>query len=118
LHQSNDKNLSLYQYTCPACAYTLYTESDEETLNCQNKDCNHSSPLPIKNYLITTVEEDSTLYIVKDSFMVDHGCCEVRPVLKGTEVEVIKIKKDWFSCVTEDGLSFFIPKNKLERKKK
>ena len=118
MQENNDKKLSLHQYTCPACLYTLYSESDEETLYCQTKECHHQSPLPIKNLVITSVLEDSTTYIVKESFMVDDGCCEVRPILKGMEVEVVKIKKDWFSCVTEDGLSFFIPKSKLERKKK
>lgn len=113
------KSRTLYQYSCPACGYTLYSESISEELYCQNKSCNKkNSILHIKNEIISEIIEDSTTYIVTESFMVDHGCCEVRPIKKGTEVEVVKIKNDWYSCVTEEGLSFFIQKNKLKRKEK
>jgi len=108
--------LTLYQYTCPSCSYTLYSPSPNEALYCSKKNCTYKEKLPVKNQLVTVVQEDSPYYIVKESFMVDNSCCDVRPVKAGSEVEVVKIKNGWGYCQTEDGLSFHIPMERLERK--
>ncbi len=109
--------LDLYQYTCPACDYTLFSKSDHEELHCLTKDCHFKEILPIKNVVETKIENDSRIYAAKESFMVDHGCHEVRPITKGTKVEVIKIKKGWYLVETMDGFHFFTPQDRFERLK-
>ncbi|TCS84573.1 hypothetical protein [Tepidibacillus fermentans] len=108
--------LLLYQYSCPICGYTLYSERDDEELYCQTKNCSFKESLPAKNELEAFIKSDD-YYTVKETFMVDHGCCEVRSIKAGTRVEILKIKKGWYLCETEDGLSFYVPKEKLEHKK-
>jgi len=61
-----------------------------------------------------SLESSLKRYKVKESLMVDHGCCEVRAIKAGTEVEVVKIIRDMYCCETSDGLSFYISKEKLE----
>ena len=112
-----NKKLNIYQYSCPACGFTLYSESNSEEIHCHLKTCNFKDPLHIKNYIETCIEQDSQFYSVSESFMVDHGCHEVRSILKGTEVEVIKIVKDYFLVETLDGFNFFAPRNRFIRKK-
>ncbi|MFV9510130.1 hypothetical protein [Tepidibacillus sp. LV47] len=109
--------LWLYQYTCPRCSYTLYSEKDDEELYCKTKHCSFKDPLPAKKEIKAVVEDDF-YYTVKETFMVDHGCCEVRPIKAGTRVEILKIKKGWYLCETEEGFNFYVPKEKLEQKKK
>ena len=108
--------LMLYQYSCPACGYTLYSEKEDQELYCLTKECQFKDTIPAKKELEATLE-DQIHYTVKETFMVDHGCCEVRPIKAGTRVEILKIKKGWYLCETEDGFSFYAPKEKLERKK-
>ena len=105
--------LNLFQYTCPQCGYILYSENDTEELFCKGMSCSFKESLHIKNLLEVEIKNDSQFLIVKESFMVDHGCHEVRPITKGTKVELIKIKKGWYLVETLDGFSFFAPKERF-----
>jgi len=108
--------LFLFQYTCPSCGYTLYSEKDSEEFHCATNDCQFNDLLPIKDEFQAELDHNF-YYSVKETFMVDHGCCEVRTIKAGTRVQILKIKKGWYLCETDDGFNFYAPKEKLERKK-